>query len=235
MSRHHVVGFGGAAESGKSTSADMLVSIAQPYQHEHIEFSDPILMSASEWLRNVDENTVNDNEARVRLLAHILSESLVMQLLDLSKVTTQLNEGYLKNVLDGALNVPVTPENKSSHRPLLEWLGHTAIELVSPRVWGDIVQQKVANAIGRGADLVTVGGVRTKSDYEVVHNLGGTVMSLHRSRDNEPLLTERQLTDWVADFKINNNGSLEDLRERLAVIWAQISVDQDADNWLKAA
>lgn len=62
MRRQHVVGFGGAAESGKSTSADMLVSIAQPHQHEHIEFSDPILMTASEWLRKLDESTVNNSE-----------------------------------------------------------------------------------------------------------------------------------------------------------------------------
>lgn len=225
--KSRVVGFGGGAESGKSTAAMLLTSIARPNQYEHIEFSDPIFITANEWLNELDDTSVDNPDTHIQILADVLGRSLDVPIPNPSRATAHLDDIYKRDILHHN-KTHVTPENKKVHRPLLEWLGHTAIQLISPRVWGDIVNQKITTALSSGADLVTVGGVRSISDSYIIHNQDGHIIRLYRAGGSESLISESQLSDWVPDFEILNNGSLEHLRKELVNVWTQIALDQKA-------
>ena len=214
-----IVGFGGRAESGKTTAAEMLVAIAQPRRHTHIEFSDPIMQAAQAWLNSMaNENMLDFGIAAERLsqvLGWFIAQDRGQNVADVGHV----DSGYAARITDGTISRTITSETKSAHRPLLEWLGSGAITLYSVTVWGDTVTSKINAAAKDEADLITVGGVRSVADYGVVKSAGGLVLRLHRGSGESANATERDLRTWIADFEILNDGTLDSLRGQLEEVW----------------
>lgn len=220
MSEFRVVGFGGAADSGKTTAAEMLVQAADPKHHEHLEFSTPILEAAQQWVLVVGENLTEETcqtHALVEVLGTVSGTSVHSKDVDIPK----LDKAYTTRLAGMLIDRQITHESKNAHRPLLEWLGRSAIQLVSPRVWGDTVHTKINQAKEDRADLITVGGVRTAADQQVVKQSNGAVIRLRRGTPQEQL-SEYQLYQWPADFDIENNKSLDDLYEAVAIIWSDL-------------
>lgn len=214
-----IVGFGGRAESGKTTAAEMLIAIARPRRHVHIEFSDPIMQAAQAWLNSMTNESVLDAGIAAERLSQILGWFIAQGRSQNAANVGQINSGYAARIAAGTLSRIITPETKSAHRPLLEWLGSGAIALYSATVWGDTVTSRISTAAQEGADLVTVGGVRSVADYEVIKSAGGLVVRLHRGSDELANVTERDLRTWVADFEVSNDGTLDDLRGQLEDVW----------------
>lgn len=225
MHKQGVIGFGGRAESGKTTAANMLLEIAQPDGHKHIEFSDPILLTAQQWLDGADLERIDDVDYWTRLLAQILNENAATDITRSFDAISELpiDKLYKRNLLDGNIDAVVSRETKPSHRPLLEWLGYRAIQLTSPTVWGDAVRDKIAHAKSTNVELVTIGGVRSKADKTVVQEMGGKVIRLHRTDPAILRLTETQLHDWQADYELDNNGTIDELYEKISTTWDELS------------
>lgn len=215
-----LVGFGGRAESGKTTSTELLRHIAQPETHEHIEFSDPIIRVANEIL-TTDPCLLKDAEFRNRLLAKII-DCLPPE--HYGNEEDDYLDSYLEGVESGDKIVDV--ESKKRHRPLLEWVGRAAIRFTSPDIWGEIVQRKIENAQSSQIDLVTVGGIRSARDCEIVRKCGGAVVKVVRLTNIPVSPTESGIDEWTPDFTIINNGSLENLRHMLVDIWKRLNADQ---------
>lgn len=215
MVESRVVGFGGAAGSGKTTAAEILVDIAEPTQHKHLEFSEPIIEAAQSWLGRVT-NEVTCKAAQIEMLLEVL-ESVPIDNFSLDSMAP-LDEQYVIKLFEEQIARSISPETKNTHRPLLEWLGRSAIQLVSPNIWDDAMCEKINRAKESGINLVTVSGVRTIEDYKTIKRADGTVIRLSRSRDLG-LPSEYQLNQWPADFDIQNNGSLGKLRQEIEIIW----------------
>lgn len=212
-----VVGFGGAAESGKTTAANMLVDIAQPTRHFHIEFSDPIM----EIGKSLTDGSVADESDLVDKFyteLQSLQPDMPLQRID----GLRLPDAYASNLFNrkfGALSA----ETKQQHRPILEWIGRSAIQSVSPQIWGDIVYTNVLQEQEAGSDLITIGGVRTVADNQVVQNLHGYTVRVLRGDDAVARLdTEHELNSWNADFTVRNDRSLDGLRNSVRDIWSKI-------------
>lgn len=200
MRETYIVGFGGAAGSGKTTAANMLLEIAQPIQSEHFEFSDSIMQIGRSLLADIS----NNQNSRPEDYKDILSDA------------------YIKSLRSGEL-AELTHETKNQYRPLLEWLGRSAIVMVSPTVWGDILRHNVDTSLQAGNRLITIGGVRTTADRDLVSKLSGSMVRMVRNLPGRIQLdTEYQLSEWTADYTVFNENTKDELFEEISRVWVDI-------------
>lgn len=225
-----IIGFGGSRESGKTTAANILVEITSPETHVHYEFSEPIMEVGQRWLDGAKDYARLENEIyHVSQLQAGLNAVLGETEARLtSSILARLDDAYIEQLRAGLINRQLTLENKAQHRPLLEWLGRTALDLVSPTVWSDIVAGKARKAQAENVDLITIGGVRTTADFSTVKSLGGAIVRLHRGFSDGQSMSEYQINDWSADYDITNSGTIENLRLKVADIWKNESIKQFA-------
>ncbi|MGF7228645.1 MAG: hypothetical protein ACQR33_01540 [Candidatus Saccharibacteria bacterium] len=214
-----IVGFAGRAETGKSTAAEMLRSVSGSQSSQHLEFSEPILTIANDWMARLTAKT-SYNEALAELQHVALETTDTFKTLISARYNTPLLSRYLDQSSD--ISRCITPETKSQHRQLLEWLGKGVVDHVSPTYWSDVVIQRV-DALLPDTDLVTIGGIRSGYDAQAVRQAGGKIIQVTRAANNMPLLlTEEALSEWEPDFTIVNDGTLEDLEEAVGNVWRQI-------------
>ncbi len=218
-----IIGFGGAAGSGKSTAAELLREVSGIKECSHFEFSDPIVGIGQSWLLAMEERGFNFNQnLALEILCEDLSKYIAFEPGDKIGDIPEVPEGYINSIKGNQIG-KLTPETKIHHRPLLEWIGKSAIELASPMVWGDMLRSDIEESIAGGSNLVTIGGVRTVANSNLVHDLNGKTVKIIRSSaagfSLRPNLMEYQLNEWQADYTIYNNGSIEDLRDEIKAVW----------------
>lgn len=219
-----VIGLAGRAGSGKTTAATILRDIAQPETYTHIEFSDPIFITAQRWLDLAMSQPSTSNEHQhTEWLAGVLADAGVKRMhRPPDNVLPKIDQYYLSEVTKHEENKKVGTEQKAFHRPLLEWLGVVAIELTSPSIWGDMVKDKIIGEKSRGTELVTVGGIRSTTDNHIVKEQDGVIIRIIRG-EAEPLPSEAQVDSWTADYEIANNGTLEEFESKVANLWRRVS------------
>lgn len=228
MREVYVVGFGGAAGSGKTTAANMLAEVAQPMQSEHFEFSDPIMQIGRSLLADISNNQNSRTEDYKGILSDKLSEYGMSVSFDQN--IPQLSDAYIKSLRSGEL-AELTHETKNQHRPLLEWLGRSAIVMVSPTVWGDILRHNVGASLQTGNRLITIGGVRTTADRALIRELSGSMIRMVRNLQGRTQLdTEYQLSEWTADYTVFNENTKDELFEEIGRIWADIVEDNNSQS-----
>lgn len=209
-----VVGFAGRAGSGKSTAAAMLHSIASPEKGYNIEFSDPIVSMAQQWL-DVTPRNVTPQEA----MSKFVSIAIDFDKSSLQGLARAGNDSPLiRNYFSERPASRITGETKTQHRMLLEWLGKGVVDHVDPAYWSNIAQARATNLLEEGADLVTLCGVRSEYDAQAVRNIGGSIVRLTRGTPGQLLPTEAGINAWQEDFHIVNNGTLDDLQERIRTL-----------------
>lgn len=227
MREAYVVGFGGAAGSGKTTAANMLAEVAQPMQSEHFEFSDSIMQIGRSLLADISNNQNSRPEDYKDILSDKLSEYGMSVSSDQN--IPQLSDAYIKYLCSGEL-AELTHETKNQHRPLLEWLGKSAIVMVSPTVWGDILRYNVDTSLQAGNRLITIGGVRTIADRALIRELSGVMVRMVRDLPGKVQLdTEDQLSEWSADYTIFNENTKDELFEKISRVWADIVENNKQD------
>lgn len=216
----HVVGFAGRAESGKSTAAEMLHSIVLPENGQHIEFSEPILAMAQAWM---DISEVGESQSQIAKNLYEVAggqiDAISLSSLVEEGVESPLLGAYLKNRTETTV---INSETKHEHRKLLEWLGKGVVTHASPTYWSDTVKQKATRLIEAGADLITLGGVRSGFDAEATKHFGGTIIKLTRGNTSELLPSEAGINAWRADYDIDNNGTFDELRLSLQIVWEDV-------------
>ena len=227
MREVYVVGFGGSAGSGKTTAANMLAEIARPIQPEHFEFSDPIIRIGSSLLTYISDNQNSRPEDYKDILLDKLSEYGMS--VSSNQNIPQLAGDYIESLHSGEL-VELTHETKNQHRPLLEGLGRSAIIVATPTVWGDILRRNIDVSLRAGTGLITIGGVRTIADRDLVCELSGSIIRLVRELpENVQLDTEYQLSKWTADYTIFNEKTKIELFEEISRVWVDI-IENNAQN-----
>lgn len=228
MREAYVVGFGGAAGSGKTTAANMLAEVAQPMQSEHFEFSDSIMQIGRSLLADISNNQNSRPEDYKDILSGKLSEYGMSVSSDQN--IPQLSDAYIKSLRSGEL-AELTHETKNQHRPLLEWLGRSAIVMVSPTVWGDnILRYNVDTSLRAGNRLITIGGVRTMADRALIRELSGAMVRMVRDLPGKVQLdTEYQLSEWSADYTVFNENTKDELFEEISRVWVDIVENNTQD------
>lgn len=228
MREAYVVGFGGAAGSGKTTAANMLAEVAQPMQSEHFEFSDSIMQIGRSLLADISNNQNSRPEDYKDILSGKLSEYGMSVSSDQN--IPQLSDAYIKSLCSGEL-AELTHETKNQHRPLLEWLGRSAIVIVSPTVWGDnILRYNVDTSLQAGNRLITIGGIRTMADRALIRELSGAMVRMARDLPGKVQLdTEYQLSEWSADYTVFNENTKDELFEEISRVWVDIVENNTQD------
>lgn len=112
----------------------------------------------------------------------------------------------------GILDQRITAENKTTYRPLLQWLGGYLVAKVSNTIWYDEIFRRISQ---RDTDkkLVIIGGLRYPSDALRVRENGGVVLGIERANHDADTtdVTESARSEITPDAVIRNNGSLQQL------------------------
>ena len=218
----HIIGLAGRKETGKSTAAQILHECAgsEGCISNHVEFSDTIIKMSRDWMDRVEQG--RGVESALQELKGVLDHVPTLQLEALIEKgrTSPLLKLYFAQ---RQANIAVTPENKSHHRYLLEWLGKGVLEVIHPTFWSDIVETKLHALQATSPELITVSGVRSAQEYGMIHNMGGSVIRLIRGEPEELMASEVEINNWQADIDIDNNFSLIALRRNLEAAWQQLA------------
>ena len=205
----------------------MLAEVAQPMQSEHFEFSDSIMQIGRSLLADISNNQNSRPEDYKDILSGKLSEYGMSVSSDQN--IPQLSDAYIKSLRSGEL-AELTHETKNQHRPLLEWLGRSAIVMVSPTVWGDILRYNVDTSLQAGNRLITIGGVRTMADRALIRELSGAMVRMVRDLPGKVQLdTEYQLSEWSADYTVFNENTKDELFEEISRVWVDIVENNTQD------
>jgi len=120
----------------------------------------------------------------------------------------------------------ISPTNKSDYRPLLQWIGGFCVENISPTIWNSELLKRARKAGETGRSLVIIGGIRFNEEAVNIQSNGGVIIEVIRpaivTQDSEDP-TERQRSLINPDFEIMNNGTLDQLREKVVQLYTQIS------------
>lgn len=138
---------------------------------------------------------------------------MVMALLDHVYANHYATRRDLKEV-----DVPVIG---ASYRKLAQTLGtEWGRQTIRPSLWIDIAMHKVRLMWARGERRIVISDVRFPDEAEAIRSMGGVVWVVTRQdaapvREHVSEYMARTAESW-ADAVIRNNGTLEQLRERVA-------------------
>lgn len=109
-----------------------------------------------------------------------------------------------------------------SPRQLLQTLGtEWGRELVHPQLWTLVLVKKVAHLVERGVPVI-VTDVRFENEADTIREMGGVIV--HIKRDGEEIVRSNHVSEnrdvWdMADMVLDNNGTLADLANAIAIRW----------------
>lgn len=108
-----------------------------------------------------------------------------------------------------------------SYREIAQTLGtEWGRNTIRPLLWADIATAKVRLMLARGERRVVISDVRFPDEAEAIRSMGGVVWVVTRQdaapvREHVSEYMARTAESW-ADAVIRNDGTLEELRERVA-------------------
>lgn len=224
----YVIGITGPIGHGKTTFANLLNSV-EP-RCEQIESSTLIAEVANAWLSQTPAVPKKDDIAAinqwVQLLVPIVEQHLQArcrpdQLLITQEHLMTQPEHFVKllQFIDMVqqnpelTKTPITPENKETFRPILQWLGGFLPGRLDSSLWYREIVRRI-HASTSETVLYVVGGLRYPADANMITGAGGTVVKIYRPQVDETDLTdptERQRHIINASVEVINDGSLDEL------------------------
>lgn len=122
-------------------------------------------------------------------------------------------------------DVYTRPESFIKDRALLQWLGtNWGRDTVSETLWVDIWKAMATKHLSKFAATVVSDDVRFDNEAETVKALGGVVVKIFSSDTNKRIDTSQGIVHHKSesgidhkyiDYFIDNNGTLEDLRNQV--------------------
>ncbi len=112
------------------------------------------------------------------------------------------------------LNQGVTIKNKSTLRPILQWLGGFLPSRIDRAMWFKELVRRIYLAKKEGCRLVIVGGIRYPIDAETLRQTGAIIIEIVRPSLAETDIddpTERERHNIEVDSQVINDGTLSDL------------------------
>lgn len=234
-----IVGLTGNIGSGKTTFGSYLGEASG--SHEHGESSDVIIEVANAW-RTVSHPisqelmAVNDWLAQIKpILKHLAraevdSEHLTLSTKKLAEKADHFDKllEYLNQVQNGQLHASelIESSNKDIYRPLLQWIGGYFAKVIDGELWFKELLRRYGKS---EIELLTLGGVRFPADANCIKKAGGYIVKIERPSIEEldpGDLTEREKSLIEPDIIVQNDGSLDDLKQAAANLWEALKKEQ---------
>lgn len=234
-----IYGLAGGNKTGKSTLAEFLHETA--VLSEHIEYSDLIREVANRWLETLPQIPDEADEFELISIANSWIYDLPDALGAVLQIETEAHHfvideddteryrnmhsrliEYLNSLANVAPGIYIERENKIEHLAILQWLGYSTREFISPTIWPVEMRRRVAALQQDDTEVLTIGGIRYEQDAGLIRDLGGIAAKVYRIEveKSHTYHTETAANQWVADVDIINNGNLEQLRKAATVLRA---------------
>lgn len=125
----------------------------------------------------------------------------------------------------GLLDQPITPKNKETYRPLLQWIGGYLMAKISKTIWYDEIFRRI-ELHEKNTKLVIVPGVRHPSDANIVRQHGGVIVAIERLGTSEsPDVTEANRLSITPEITIINNHGIKKLRALTKKLYSDLQVN----------
>ena len=129
------------------------------------------------------------------------------------------------------------PADFVKDRRLLQLIGFEwGREIIGPSLWVDLWTKAVTLYAQRDPDLIIAcDDIRFDNEVDAVHALDGVVVHIQSHRGAEAVVVGTGSTDHASedgvsmekvDYVVENNGTEEDFKDSLRVLFAQIMSDQ---------
>ncbi len=225
-----IIGMTGPIDHGKSTFGDalaaleptakqfessMLISeVANAWQKTLKAPIDPTDVNAiNEWLRNLPGILLHTVHAPCRFEDVTLdAEEIALHPVEYQKLLL-----HLQNVRhDFSLaQQDITPANKETYRPLLQWLGGYLVQTVDPGIWWNEMVRRIQAEGEKGCKLAIAAALRFPGDAAIMRQAGAIIVKVYRPGhlQNDVLdPTERERESIVPDTTVVNDSALDNLR-----------------------
>lgn len=225
------IGITGPIGHGKSTFADAIADVEPSTLHlesgaiisevvDALHRCSPIptatdgLVPINVWLSNLPsivKHTVHVHCSVAQIVIHphdLENDPLEYQKLFEHLALVQKNPGLAKQA--------ISAENKSTYRPILQWIGGYLVRKIDPNIWYNEIVRRAQEAGQQGVKVVVAGGVRYPIEADTIRMAGGKVIRIYRPGQGEQDAsdpTERERQNIQADVTVVNNGTLEELAD----------------------
>jgi len=122
----------------------------------------------------------------------------------------------------------ITPDNKESFRPILQWFGGYLVNKVDPGIWYHELVRRTYEAKREGCELCIVGGLRFPCDATLLRHAEAIIVKVYRPGhlQNDMLdPTERERGNIVVDTTVSSNGSVDDVKQTAIRLLADIKAN----------
>lgn len=191
MEERVLLAFAGKMYTGKDTAANIWVSRYAKYLRDI----------------NAVSTTPTRDYARIAFADGI--KSICKQLFNLTNEDVNTPEGKKKSIL---------LYNKTV-RELLQGVGEGLRQSISPNIWVYSTMQKIDTILQIEACHILVTDVRYINELNALKSRGFTLIKMVRNTgvvDNHP--SEQDLKDELFDYVIDNNGTMEELEQKLLLL-----------------
>lgn len=124
------------------------------------------------------------------------------------------------------LEMPIVDANKSTFRPILQWIGGYMVAKASKTIWYDEILRRI-ELHDQDKNLVIINGLRYPTDADVVRLRGGKIIEVIRpsvqSYTNDP--TEEKRNEIKTDIAILNNGTPDQLKSLSQNLYSDLQIN----------
>ena len=123
------------------------------------------------------------------------------------------------------LSERITKENKTTYRPLLQWIGGYLVAKISPTIWFEEIFRRIG-LHDSDKKLIVINGMRYPAQAEFIQRRGGKIIEIIRPGlvSDTHDITEASRAQITPDIRVINNGTPEDLQKIAEKLWLDLSV-----------
>ena len=88
--------------------------------------------------------------------------------------------------------------------------------IIGENIWVNLWSNKVQELTSMNQNVVA-DDVRFINEVNIIRGLGGKIIRIHRPNSNAKPMHDSEKQEFLADFTINNNGTVEDVLKHIPV------------------
>lgn len=123
----------------------------------------------------------------------------------------------------------ITPQNKNTYRPFLQWLGGYLPQKVDSGLWYKEIVRRMRQAQDDGCEFCIVGGLRYPVDADVLRSVGAKIIEIYRpdlAEEDATDPTERERDAIQPDSTVISNGGIDDLEQTAKRVYQDLLSNQ---------